>query len=250
MALEGIHDYTSREGNVQARRTWLVNARRRFPLRAASSARAVPSGSNRPSPHGADLGHAPIIRGRGSGTRLLLPERSIPQAFGLADGNVQFLPHLSQRDFGSKDFERPGLAPPIRIPGDLSQQLPACLEDHWEIDFVPQRKLTRAQRLQVFGALPPKLGKVIVIVEPQTASHSFECGSPGRQVEDLSARGLVGLPEGNQRLSRDQMCMSGAITFPAGAKANRKANQTRAWFRVSRALPNDDPRRLELGRGF
>src|ERR1039458_5298912 len=105
--------------------------------------------------------------------RPLLPERSIPEAFGVADGNDQFVAHLPQRDVGSKDFERPGLAPPARIASSLAEQLPARFERHLDIDFVPHGKLTRTQLIQVFDTLHPKLGNILEIVEAETTPYSF-----------------------------------------------------------------------------
>src|ERR1035437_5402390 len=116
-------------------------------------------------------------------SRLLLPGCSIPEALGLGDRNAQFLGHLPQRDVGSKDFERPGLAPPAQIASALAEQFPARFEHHVDIDFVPHGKLTRTQLIQVFDTLHPKLSNVIEIVETKTTPYSFERCSSGRQVE-------------------------------------------------------------------
>ncbi len=48
--------------------------------------------------------------------------------------------------------------------------------------FVPNGKLTRTQRFQVFNTLR----QIIERVEAQTASYSFECGLPSRQVENYA----------------------------------------------------------------
>lgn len=52
----------------------------------------------------------------------------------MGDGDTQFLPHLPQRDLGSKNLERPGLAPPIRIPRDRAQEFPTCIEYYLDVD--------------------------------------------------------------------------------------------------------------------
>src|ERR1017187_6343328 len=115
--------------------------------------------------------------------RPLLPARSIPEAFGVSDGNDQFVAPLPQRDVRSKDFERPGLAPPARIASAVAEQFPARFEHLLNIDFVPHGKLTRSQLIQVFDTLHPKLSNVIEIVETKTTPYSFERCSSGRQVE-------------------------------------------------------------------
>jgi len=165
-------------------------------------------------------------------SRLLFPERSIPEAFGLADGNGQFFAHLPQRDLGSKDFERPGLAPPAQIASALAEQFPARVEHHLDIDFVPNGKLTRAQRFQIFETLLPKIGKVIEIVEAQTMSYSFECCSPGRQIEQHAVANCpVGFPEVYERLSCDQARKTTPVASQTGLRRTEK--QIEAVFGVA-----------------
>jgi hypothetical protein len=80
----------------------------------------------------------------------------IPEAFGLANGDAQLLAYLPQRDIGSKDFERPRLAPPAHLASAPAEQFPARLEHHIDINLVPHGKLTRAQRFEILDTLPPK----------------------------------------------------------------------------------------------
>src|ERR1017187_1681093 len=160
-------------------------------------------------------------------SRLLLPGCSIPEALGLGDRNAQFLGHLPQRDVGSKDFERPGLAPPAQIASALAEQFPARFEHHVDIDFVPNGKLTGAQLFHVFDTLLPKLGKIIEIVKAQTASYSFECCSPGRQVVyHAVVLCPVGFPEVYERLSCDQTRKTTPVASQTGLRRTEKQIET------------------------
>src|ERR1019366_3481326 len=104
---------------------------------------------------------------------------------------------------------------------------PARFEHHVDIDFVPNGKLTGAQLFHVFDTLLPKLGKIIEIVKAQTASYSFECCSPGRQVVyHAVVLCPVGFPEVYERLSCDQTRKTTPVASQTGFRRTEKQIET------------------------